>query len=469
MRRQKILLGLDLSAVAIAWLLAFGLRYELELGGAIFPGLYVPLSDFGLVGLVFGGAMLAALAAFGLYRRAALSSWLDQVGKIILAGLLAEAALIVASYLVREAFPPSSRLMFAYLGVATVLIVALLRLAVHRWYVSRFRRGIGCERVIVIGRGTLAKMLMQQIRGNAGAGMVMVGFVDHSEDDPRNFGRFDRLGGLASIEAVLDAHPADRLVIALPLEESWHVNELIEICRRRTLRFTLVPDLLALQAGQVRTEAVAGIPLLTISRNQISGFNAALKRGLDISLAATALVLLSPILAAIAIAIRLDSPGPALFGQQRVGRDREMFRMIKFRSMDQGAPQARYEVFPEARNQALFKPRYDPRVTRVGRWLRKTSLDELPQLVNVLRGQMSLVGPRAQIPDEVLAYDEFAFNRLLATPGITGLWQVSGRSNLGFEEMVMLDTYYVGHWSPGLDLKILLRTIPAVLKGEGAY
>ena len=445
------------------------MRYDLELGGAIGPERYVPLTDFSIVGLIFATVMLATMYLRGLYRRQVLGSWLDQVGRVVPAALLAEAAIIVASYLAREAFPPSSRLMFAYLGVTAVLLVALLRLVVHRWYVGRYRRGIGTERVIVAGRGVLAKMLMQQIRGNAGAGMVAIGFLDHEPSGNGDFGRFPRLGGPGDVDSVLDRSRPDRVVVALPLEANAHSNELIAACRRRGVRATVVPDLLALQAGRVQTEAVAGIPLFTLTSNRIAGFNAFLKRSLDVGLAGIMLVLLAPLLLVVALAIRIDSPGPVFFGQQRIGRDRRPFRMLMFRSMIKDASDARYEVFPEARDKALFKPRHDPRVTRIGRVLRKTSLDELPQLLNVLAGQMSLVGPRPQIPDEVSAYDEYAYNRLLAPPGMTGLWQVSGRSNLGFEEMVMLDTYYVGHWSVGLDLKILLRTIPAVIKGEGAY
>ena len=468
-QRQWLTLALDLLAVAGAWFLSHLARYDLEIGGAIGPGRYVELGQFLSVGLIFAAVMLATMFSRGLYRRQVLGSWLDQFGRIVPAGLLAEAAIIVASYLAREAFPPSSRLMFAYLGIAAVLLVALLRLIVHRWYVSRYRRGVGTERVIVAGRGVLAKMLMQQIRGNAGAGMVALGFLDHEPDNDGDFGRFRRLGGLADIDLVLERSMPDRVIVALPLEANAHSNELIAACRRRGVRATVVPDLLALQAGRVNTEAVAGIPLFTLTSNRIAGLNAVLKRSLDVVLAGAMLVLLSPLLLLAALAIRIDSPGPVFFGQLRIGRDRRPFRMLMFRSMVKDAPDARYEVFPEARDQALFKPRHDPRVTRVGKVLRKTSLDELPQLLNVLAGQMSLVGPRPQIPDEVSAYDEYAYNRLLAPPGMTGLWQVSGRSNLGFEEMVMLDTYYVGHWSVGLDLKILLRTIPAVIKGEGAY
>ncbi len=467
-RRRCITTALDLVGILAAFAIAHWLRYEFQLGGEVADPNRVPVSDFASIGAAYLIVMLAALRMWGLYSRQQLSSWLDQVGRIVISALLAEAAIIVMSYLAREAFPPSSRLMFAYLGLLSVAIPASLRLVAHRFYVSRYRRGLGCERVLVAGRGVLAKMLMQQIRGNVGAGLVMVGFFDHL-DDQSDFGRFPRLGDLSAVEETLIDRHADRLIIALPFRQSARINELIEICRRLGIRYTVVPDLLALQTGRVHTETIAGIPLFTLTANRITGINAMSKRALDLLLSTLLLVLLSPVLAFLALAIRLDSDGPALFGQTRIGRGNHPFRMLKFRSMVKSASLTRYEIFPQAAKEALFKPRTDPRTTRVGRFLRRTSLDEMPQLINVIRGEMSLVGPRAQIPDEVSNYDDYAHNRLLVSPGLTGLWQVSGRSNLGFEEMVMLDTYYVGHWSLGLDLKILLRTIPAVIGGEGAY
>ena len=181
------------------------------------------------------------------------------------------------------------------------------------------------------------------------------------------------------------------------------------------------------------------------------------------------LMLTAPLWILIALAVKIDSPGSIFFQQPRIGRDGQAFGLYKFRSMVLDAEQRKQELFDSTTHPLLFKAPDDFRRTRVGRILRRLSLDELPQLVNVLRGEMSLVGPRAQIPDEVAQYDTWARHRLRVLPGLTGLWQVSGRSDLRFDEMVMLDTFYVANWSLGLDLRILLKTLPTVLSGHGAY
>jgi len=196
----------------------------------------------------------------------------------------------------------------------------------------------------------------------------------------------------------------------------------------------------------------------------------AFKRSLDLIVALAGLVLLSPLFLLIGLAIKLDSPGPVLFTQPRVGRGGREFTIHKFRSMRQGAEEEKEELADlNETNGPIFKIRDDPRLTRVGRVLRRWSLDELPQLYNVLRGEMSLVGPRPPTRAEVAKYEDWHLKRLAVRAGMTGLWQVSGRSELPFDEMVLLDIYYVENWSPALDAKILLRTVPKWLSGKGAY
>jgi exopolysaccharide biosynthesis polyprenyl glycosylphosphotransferase len=195
-----------------------------------------------------------------------------------------------------------------------------------------------------------------------------------------------------------------------------------------------------------------------------------LKRIADVLLTGAGLLVTWPLFALIAIAIKLDSPGPVLYRQQRVGKDGRLFQMMKFRSMSQDAEQRRAALL--AVNEAdgpIFKIRNDPRITRVGRWLRRSSLDELPQVFNVLRGEMSLVGPRPPLPSEVEEYEEWQLGRLRAVPGMTGLWQVSGRSDVSFHDMVRLDLHYIRNWSFSLDLEILWRTLPAVIRSRGAF
>jgi exopolysaccharide biosynthesis polyprenyl glycosylphosphotransferase len=215
---------------------------------------------------------------------------------------------------------------------------------------------------------------------------------------------------------------------------------------------------------------VSGIPLIGLKDVSIQGWNAVTKRAIDITVSALALLALSPILAVIALLIRVESRGRIIYRHTRIGRNRQPFTMFKFRSMRQDADRQRAALVEETDgDRRLFKDRKDPRITRVGGVIRRWSLDELPQFWNVLIGDMSVVGPRPQIPPEVATYEEWHYKRLAVSPGLTGLWQVSGRSELTFDEMVIYDIYYIENWSLGLDFRILLRTIPAVLQGRGAF
>jgi exopolysaccharide biosynthesis polyprenyl glycosylphosphotransferase len=222
--------------------------------------------------------------------------------------------------------------------------------------------------------------------------------------------------------------------------------------------------------NHVDIDDLGGIPLIGIKTVSIKGWNLALKRVLDAVLAALALALLSPLMLLVAILIRLDSPGPVIFRQTRVGRGGRPFTVFKFRTMREGAEREQEAL--TRLNEAdgpLFKIKEDPRRTRLGVFLRRTSLDELPQFYNVLKGEMSLIGPRPALPSEVEQYQPWQRRRLETWPGLTGLWQVSGRSDRTFDEMVLLDIYYIENWSPLLDLKIALKTIPTLILGTGAY
>jgi exopolysaccharide biosynthesis polyprenyl glycosylphosphotransferase len=231
-----------------------------------------------------------------------------------------------------------------------------------------------------------------------------------------------------------------------------------------------VPDLFQMTLSRMSVTEMGGIPLIGIKREPISPVALIVKRVVDVAFALCLLIFTAPLMGLIVLVIKLDSPGPVLFRQARVGKAGRPFTLYKFRSMAVGAEEQK-ELLRNL-NEAdgpLFKIKADPRVTRLGRFLRRLSLDELPQFYNVLRGDMSIIGPRPALAEEVAQYQPWHMRRLEIAPGITGLWQVSGRSELPFDEMALLDIYYVEQWSPALDLKILLRTIPTVLFGDGAY
>jgi len=262
----------------------------------------------------------------------------------------------------------------------------------------------------------------------------------------------------------------DEVIITLPWNYHRRILHVLRECARRQVAARLVPDLFQMSLSRVEVGDLGGVPLIEIKEIAFSRAEVAFKRVVDVVGAALGLMLGAPIFGLIALAIKLDSKGPAFFKQVRVGKDHQQFNCYKFRSMRVGAEEELESLRDQ--NEAdgpIFKMRDDPRRTRVGRFLRRISLDELPQLINVLRGEMSLVGPRPPIPEEVGQYKPWHQKRLTVCPGITGLWQVSGRSELTFDEMVLLDLYYIEHWSPWMDFSILLRTIPKAIVGDGAY
>ena len=458
----------DLLLVNLGFVLAFYLRYELRLWPESAEFVDAPLSAYYLAQAVLVVVALGVFARRGLYRLRRSQQWLDDVGVIVAGTTLAVSILVMVFYLFRPGITSRAMLFYAWGGI--IVLLSGFRLVV-RWVIAHRRRiGIGLARVLVVGAGHVGKMVMQQIAGRPGLGYQLVGFCDDvawAQSTP--FGRFKCLGDVNGLGDVIDSHRVDEVVIALPSAEHEKILEIVSLCRQRGVEFRLVPDTFDLTLGTLEVDDLAGIPLIGLRETALRGFNLALKRAIDVVLAGAALIAAAPILALVAIAVRLDSPGPAFLPQYRVGKNGP-FKIYKVRSMYQGADARKAEL--EDRNEAggrIFKMKNDPRRTRVGRIIRKLSLDELPQVWNVFKGDMSIVGPRPPLPQEVEQYDEWHKRRLEVTPGLTGLWQVSGRSDLPFDEMVMLDLYYIENWSLGLDLKIILQTIPAVVSMRGAY
>jgi exopolysaccharide biosynthesis polyprenyl glycosylphosphotransferase len=302
-------------------------------------------------------------------------------------------------------------------------------------------------------------------------GYRILGYVaDNPAKAQSEIGRFPGLGALDELPRLLQEHAVDEVIITLPWVSHRRILQVMTQCERGNVRARIVPDLFQMTLSRVVVENLDGIPLITAREPALRDWQVLLKRGVDGVLASLGLLVLAPLLGAIALAIRLDSSGPVIFRQERVGRGAKRFVCLKFRTMcvDAEARVAQLQAQNEASG-PLFKMRDDPRTTRVGRLLRRTSLDELPQLVNVLRGEMSIVGPRPGLPSEVAQYDTWHLRRLEVSPGLTGLWQVSGRSDVTFDEMVLLDIYYIENWSLALDLRILLKTVPSVVFGSGAY
>ena len=466
--------ALDGALLALAFWLAYQVRYGWELGGDIPASFVQPFSAFLGRTALFVGLALVILTLRGLYRLPRWTSFLDEASIIASGVTTAMALVILYSFLSR--FSPS-RLIFIYAWILAIGLLVTQRL-VGRWiraWLWAHERGV--DRVVVIGSGPAARRIMQYLYNHPRLGYRVLGYIDLEPPlEPLALGtergvvQPPYLGTLDEAVDRFRATQVDEVIVALPPAHHDRVLEVVEQCRELDIAFSLVPDLFELALDRVQISEVAGLPLIGIKESRLQGWNWWIKRSMDLAIATTVLVLAAPLMLLIALAIKLDSPGPVLFRQTRIGKGGKPFTLYKFRSMVDGADRQQ-EALRRAtgRSALLFKLRDDPRVTRVGRFLRRTSLDELPQFFNVLKGEMSVVGPRPPVPEEVAEYQDWHLQRLLVTPGLTGLWQVNGRSDLTFDEMVRLDLYYVENWSPWLDLKVILRTVPVVLTGRGAY
>jgi exopolysaccharide biosynthesis polyprenyl glycosylphosphotransferase len=457
----------DAALINLGFFTAYVARYQLQWFRPVDEEFLVPYGVFFPSSLGLTLILLLIYWAEGLYgpRRA----WLNEVYTIFRGTVTGVAALYVLSLLYRPVL--YSRLIYAYAGVAILVLLSVARAAKGFIEGQLRRRGHGVQSVLIVGAGEVGRTIMRNIVAQPELGYQVVGFVDDKpERGSRNLGRFRGLGGTGQIPRVIEEHKVDAVIITLPWLYHRKIVGIMAQCERANVRVKIVPDLFQLSLSNVDVDDLNGIPLIGVKQVSIKGWNLALKRATDVLIAGLGLILISPLMLLIALLIKLESPGPVIFRQTRVGRGGQRFTLHKFRSMREGA-ESEQEALTDLNEASgpLFKMREDPRRTMLGRLLRRSSLDELPQLYNVLRGEMSLIGPRPALPAEVERYQEWHKKRLQTWPGITGLWQVSGRSELSFDEMVLLDIYYTENWSLLLDLQIAVRTVPAWLLGKGAY
>jgi exopolysaccharide biosynthesis polyprenyl glycosylphosphotransferase len=466
-RSIRLLVLIDLVLINLALVGAFWMRYELRWFAEV--GFDAQLSDYALFAIILSILLPITFKLDGVYNGRRGESWFDQMYAIVNATAKGTIVLLALTF----AFRPLvySRLLFLEAAVLIVLLTGLARLAKGVLEGRLRRRGIGVERVLIVGGGEVGRTVIRTIVARPELGYHIVGLVDDNPDKGHtDIGRVKGLGGLDRLPAVVDHESVDQVVITLPWMYHRKIMGIVHECERKRIQARIVPDLFQMSLSSVDVDDLGGIPLIGVRKTTIGRWQLALKRVMDVTLATICGILTLPLVAVIALAIKLDSPGPAVFRQLRVGKRGKQFWCYKFRSMYAGAEEEwEHLAAYNERDGAAFKIKDDPRRTRVGRWLRRSSFDELPQLYNVLRGDMSLVGPRPPLPEEVLQYEAWQTRRLEVAPGITGLWQVSGRSNLTFDEQCLLDIYYIENWSPFLDIKILLRTAPIVFTGDGAY
>lgn len=459
---------IDFVLINAAFWLAYIVRYELRFPITVAEANYVSYTEYIPISIGLSVFLLAIYRIEGIYNYVRGRAWLEELYGLLTATFTGIVILVFIFFFFRPQF--YSRLIYLYAGILIVFLLTCARV-VMRTILGRLRkRGIGVDRAIIVGGGEIGRAMMRNVMAQPDLGYRIEGFVD---DDPAksSIGNFPLLGGTDQLPRLLRERVIDEVIIALPWHARTKIVRIMEDSEAAGARVKIVPDLFQLSLSKIAVDAVGGIPLIGVKESAISGGALSIKRVMDVLFSIVLfVVLLIPLFLIVAVIIRITSPGPVIFEQQRVGRGGKVFTAYKFRTMRVGAEdeQENFLHLNEASG-PLFKIRNDPRTTRVGRWLRRTSLDELPQLWNVLRGDMSLVGPRPPLPNEVAQYEDWHKRRLDVAPGVTGLWQVSGRSELTFDEMVMLDLYYIENWSPWLDMWILIKTIPALLTARGAY
>ena len=424
------------------------------------------LSTYLMTFLFWGIISILLLNNYGLYKTQRELSILAEtwlVLKALFISLLPAAATI---FFLKFKF--YSRLVFGFGWVLMFLSLSLWRM-VKRCIVRRLiSHGYNNLNVLILGAGKVGRALAREIDQHPYLGLRIIGYLDDSKNKKNMEDKYEILGKISDFETVVRRKFIDEVFMSIPSERGL-VSELVMKCKELGVSIRVVPDLFDLAMNKIKIHYAGSIPLLEYHYKGIHGTDLFLKRMMDIVMSFLAIILLSPIFIILGITIKLTSRGPIIYNSKRCGKKGQVFNFYKFRSMIKGADKMLDSL--QDRNEKggpLFKIREDPRVTKVGRFMRRYSLDEFPQLFNVLNGDMSLVGPRP-LPVEVERYKDREMKRLEIRPGITGLWQVSGRSDLSYEDMIRLDFEYIENWSVWLDLKTLLRTIPAILSKKGAY
>ena len=459
-RLVRFLIAFDVLAIAVATAIA-----------SLAASPDATIGEHGIWALITLTGCLVAFSFYRLYERdrqqiavSTLDEVRDYLGAITLVGFL-EISLAQVVYLGSATNPIRPGTVFVF-WLSALVFLPVVRATVRHYVVPLLNTP---QYTIIVGAGEVGQTLARKIRKHPEYNLRLVGFLD---DDPhplaQDLGDLHVIGGEEDLVETLREHRVSRVILAF---SKWRPQDVIEVIRNAGLKdvhLSIVPRYFEIISANAAMTDIEGIPVLDLPAPGLSRFASFTKRSLDLAVTIPALVLLAPLLLATAAAIKLDSSGSVFFRQRRMGRNEREFDIIKFRTMVDEAEMMRDLL--RALNEApepLFKLRDDPRVTRVGRLLRRLSLDELPQLLNVLNGEMSLVGPRPFVIHEDDKIDGWARQRLNLTPGMTGVWQVLDREDIEFEEMVKLDHLYVNNWSLWWDVKLILRTLPVIFNRRG--
>jgi exopolysaccharide biosynthesis polyprenyl glycosylphosphotransferase len=424
--------------------------------------------------LLFGGFILvwySIFLHFGIYSSRRFYTCWDEITDLLKATSLGTLALFVFKLLFNIRMANTANIMMFW---AIISLFAILSRLIIRYVLKEFRlSGINLRNVVFVGVNARSLRFAQKIETKPELGYRIVGFVDSVHPNAEEFNKspYSFLGDFDEFPVFIRNNVVDEVVVCLPLKSFYQqALDIVSLCEEQGISVRFLSDLFNLKLARTTTDQFEGEPVLTLHTGGMEGYTVIVKRFLDIITSLAMIIVLSPLYIITALLIKITSPGPVCFAQERLGVNKRIFRMIKFRTMfpDAENRQAALEHLNEASG-PVFKIKNDPRITPIGKFLRKASIDELPQLFNVLKGDMSLVGPRPLPVRDYKRFDQdWHRRRFSVRPGITCLWQISGRSAISFNRWMELDMEYIDNWSLWLDLKILLGTIPAVLKGSGA-
>jgi len=451
---------LDLICVAVSGVLAYQLRILLLRPPTSIFAVHAEERAYGAFFILYAILVLLICHSMGLYRGTSRMRDADLAARVLRAVLLATTLLVAFVYF--SSVHTVSRLIVVLAGILNWLSMTAWRTLQRRRAEKGTGAGVRLRNVLIVGAGRVGKEIARQFDGNPHWGYRVKGFVDtNGQGDPQILGR------LEDIETVMRSHFIDEVVVTIPTRRNLVKSVAIE-ARKLRCNLKVVPDLYDGLGWFAPVEYVGRYPMMELHGEPIPTLGLLAKRITDVIFSVIAMILLAPVMAAIVIGIRLSSPGPVLYSSRRVGRKGRIFNCYKFRTMIAEADLHKARLRSQnQRHGPFFKMRDDPRVTNIGRILRKYSLDELPQFWNVLRGDMSLVGPRPHPVDDFEQYHLEHYRRLDVKPGLTGLWQVTARQDPSFETNMAMDLHYIENWNLWLDLEILWKTLPAVLRAEG--
>jgi exopolysaccharide biosynthesis polyprenyl glycosylphosphotransferase len=459
-RLAASVLGWDVILTLACLYVASSARLRLGFGSTLGRSqVQLPWQIYLAVGLIWTVIFLLLTPQRALFRR----GLLEALGRLVAAIALASLTFAGLLYLsVRDV----SRLQFLYFAAGDLLALAALHVAIRSYLYYRHQSGMQ-RRVLLVGTTLAAQQLVHEFAREPWTGLRVVGYTGA---EPLPDESIPLLGAIEATPRVVVEHQIEEVVFAMPPQQRDEVVRLSLLLQRYPVMLHMAPDVIDMAFARTPVQTLGGVPLISLRESALTEPQRVLKRVFDIAASALLLALFAPLIGLIGLAIKIESRGPVFFFQERIGQHGQRFKMIKFRSMYQDSePRWREVARRDGAGRLLHKSNDDPRITHVGRKLRRTSLDELPQLFNVLRGEMSLVGPRPEMPYIAAEYEPWQWQRFRVPPGMTGWWQVNGRSDRPMHLNTEDDLYYIQNYSFWLDLRILFKTVAVVVRGHGAY